>query len=173
MCGRLVSAQSSPTHPPTHPHIRTHMHTPPPPTTYVVPLQTGSPSVNMFIAPDGKVTITSTHEQLFSAPYVFAGVCFPAQSVCTEDRPLPCYPIVILITKPGSGFCVLIESLQAMHSVRLLSNLFSLVGNGCVLWPLFLCAAPARVPGGDCIVNWTLPRRARHGWQRRCGLCGE
>ena len=90
MCGRLVSAQSSPTHPPTHPHIRTHMHTPPPPTTYVVPLQTGSPSVNMFIAPDGKVSVTSTHEQLFSAPYVFAGVCFPAQSVCTEDTLLPC-----------------------------------------------------------------------------------
>jgi hypothetical protein len=108
MCGRPVSPilPHPPTHPPTHPsyawhpHTRIHMHTPPPPTTYVVPLQTGSPSVNMFIAPDGKVTVTSTHEQLFSAPYVFAGVCFPAQSVCTEDTPSPCYqaPTCLLLS---------------------------------------------------------------------------
>ncbi len=54
-------------------------------------MQTGSPSVNMFISPDATVTVTSTHEQLFSAPYVFAGVCFPAQSVrVARAFVLPC-----------------------------------------------------------------------------------
>jgi hypothetical protein len=45
----------------------------------------GSPSVNLFIAPDGIVQMTSTHDQLFSIdpkrPYVYHGCSFPQRSV--------------------------------------------------------------------------------------------
>lgn len=41
----------------------------------------GSPSANLFVAPDGKVTLTSTHDQVFDAPFRFAGAAFPQQSV--------------------------------------------------------------------------------------------
>ena len=41
----------------------------------------GNPSVNLFISPHGVVQVTSTHEQLFSKPYVQTGASFPQQSV--------------------------------------------------------------------------------------------
>lgn len=41
----------------------------------------GSPSVNVFIAPTGAVTVTSCHEQLFAAPFVFGGCVSPQTSV--------------------------------------------------------------------------------------------
>ncbi|CEP03785.1 hypothetical protein PBRA_003392 [Plasmodiophora brassicae] len=41
----------------------------------------GSPSVNLFIEPDGNITVLSTHDQLFSRPYVHVGSVFP-QSSC-------------------------------------------------------------------------------------------
>lgn len=41
----------------------------------------GSPSANLFVAPDGRVTLTSTHDQVFDAPFRFAGAAFPQQSV--------------------------------------------------------------------------------------------
>ncbi len=45
----------------------------------------GSPSVNLFISPDGNVQMTSTHDQLFSCnpknPYIYHGCTFPQRSV--------------------------------------------------------------------------------------------
>lgn len=38
----------------------------------------GSPSANLYIEPDGTVTVTSTHDQLFSSPYIYAGATFPS-----------------------------------------------------------------------------------------------
>lgn len=42
---------------------------------------TGSPSINLFISPDGRVTILNSHDQFFSQPYSFAGALFPQTSV--------------------------------------------------------------------------------------------
>mmetsp|Transcript_22620 Transcript_22620/g.44816 ORF Transcript_22620/g.44816 Transcript_22620/m.44816 type:complete len:1178 (+) Transcript_22620:87-3620(+) len=42
----------------------------------------GSPSVNIFIEPDGTVTVPSSHDQLFSSPYVFCGATFPSTGPC-------------------------------------------------------------------------------------------
>jgi len=41
----------------------------------------GSPSVNVFIAPDGAVDVLSTHEQIFTDSYRFIGAAFPQSSV--------------------------------------------------------------------------------------------
>ena len=41
----------------------------------------GSPSVNLFIEPDGTVSATSTHQQLFSSTYVYGGATFPQRCV--------------------------------------------------------------------------------------------
>jgi hypothetical protein len=48
------------------------------------PSVTGSPSVNLFIEPDGTCTVVSTHDQIFARPYVYAGALFPQQSVPPE-----------------------------------------------------------------------------------------
>ena len=41
----------------------------------------GSPSVNVFIAPDGAIDVLSTHEQIFADSYRFIGAAFPQSSV--------------------------------------------------------------------------------------------
>jgi hypothetical protein len=41
---------------------------------------TGSPSVNLFISPDGRVEITSAHDQFFGRAYRYAGALFPQAS---------------------------------------------------------------------------------------------
>eukprot|EP00495_Collosphaeridae_sp_1-RS-2012_P003665 TRINITY_DN3006_c0_g1_i2.p1 TRINITY_DN3006_c0_g1~~TRINITY_DN3006_c0_g1_i2.p1 ORF type:complete len:445 (+),score=43.72 TRINITY_DN3006_c0_g1_i2:92-1336(+) len=41
-----------------------------------------SPSVNITIEPDGAIEITSTHDQIFRKPYLFAGAIFPQ---CSAD----------------------------------------------------------------------------------------
>lgn len=40
-----------------------------------------SPSANLMIEPDGTLSVTSTHEQIFSSPYTFVGATFPQTSV--------------------------------------------------------------------------------------------
>ena len=40
-----------------------------------------SPSANLFIEPDGTLSLTSTHEQIFSSPFTFVGAAFPQTSV--------------------------------------------------------------------------------------------
>ena len=40
-----------------------------------------SPSVNLFIEPDGAFAVTSVHEQMFSSQYTFAGAAFPQTAV--------------------------------------------------------------------------------------------
>ncbi|KAL1514674.1 hypothetical protein AB1Y20_003762 [Prymnesium parvum] len=40
-----------------------------------------SPSANLFIEPDGNLSVTSTHEQIFSKPFTFIGAAFPQTSV--------------------------------------------------------------------------------------------
>lgn len=40
----------------------------------------GSPSVNMLIAPDGDVRLLSSHDQVFSSAFVFAGANFPSSA---------------------------------------------------------------------------------------------
>ena len=40
-----------------------------------------SPSANLFIEPDGTLSLTSTHEQIFSSTYTFVGAVFPQTSV--------------------------------------------------------------------------------------------
>ena len=42
---------------------------------------TGSPSVNLFIAPTGDVHVLATHEQIFCPAYRFVGASFPQSSV--------------------------------------------------------------------------------------------
>jgi len=42
---------------------------------------TGSPSANIFIAPNGAVEVVSTHEQIFCPAYRFIGASFPQSSV--------------------------------------------------------------------------------------------
>ena len=37
-----------------------------------------SPSTNLYIEPDGTVNMTSSHDQVFSSPYVYAGATFPS-----------------------------------------------------------------------------------------------
>jgi len=44
-----------------------------------------SPSVNITIEPDGTIAITSTHDQIFRKPYLFAGAIFPQ---CSADPTL-------------------------------------------------------------------------------------
>ena len=39
-----------------------------------------SPSANVFIHPDGTVDVTSSHDQIFSTPFVFAGSTFPSSA---------------------------------------------------------------------------------------------
>ena len=41
----------------------------------------GSPTSNIFIEPDGTCHVISTHDQIFSKPYVFAGALFPQQTL--------------------------------------------------------------------------------------------
>ena len=41
----------------------------------------GSPSANVFIAPDGAIEVLSTHEQIFADSYRFIGAAFPQSSV--------------------------------------------------------------------------------------------
>lgn len=45
------------------------------------PAVRSSPSCNLFIEPDGKVRVTSTHEQILSSPYTFVGGAFPQTEV--------------------------------------------------------------------------------------------
>ena len=40
-----------------------------------------SPSANLFIEPDGNLSLTSTHEQIFSSTFTFVGAAFPQISV--------------------------------------------------------------------------------------------
>ena len=40
-----------------------------------------SPSANLFIEPDGTLSLTSTHEQIFAAPFTFVGAAFPQTAV--------------------------------------------------------------------------------------------
>lgn len=42
------------------------------------PFVVGSPSVNMLIEPDGSVALLSSHDQIFSSPFVFAAANFPS-----------------------------------------------------------------------------------------------
>jgi hypothetical protein len=39
-----------------------------------------SPSANLFIEPDGTVSVTSSHDQIFHQPYVFGGATFPSSA---------------------------------------------------------------------------------------------
>jgi hypothetical protein len=41
-------------------------------------LTISSPSVNLLLEPDGTVTITSSHDQLFSSPFLYGGATFPS-----------------------------------------------------------------------------------------------
>jgi len=40
-----------------------------------------SPSANLFVEPDGTLSLTSTHEQIFSSNFTFVGAAFPQTSV--------------------------------------------------------------------------------------------
>ena len=46
----------------------------------VPPAAVNSPSVNLFIDPEGEVSIQSTHDHLFTADYQYVGATFPQQS---------------------------------------------------------------------------------------------
>jgi hypothetical protein len=44
-------------------------------------MQVASPCVNLFISPEGAVSITCAVDQVFALPYVVTGSSFPCQSV--------------------------------------------------------------------------------------------
>lgn len=41
-----------------------------------------SPSANVFIEPNGTVTVTDSHDQLLSSPFVYCGATFPSSAPC-------------------------------------------------------------------------------------------